>query len=132
MQVQQKGLVWPHLPPGLVDQEEALGGAVEDRAEVGADRLDQPLGVVERAAEPRRGGAHVRLEGMSRDGLDAELAEDERQHEAPTREAVVDDDSKAALANRSHRETVEQVARVALARAGRIADGTDRAERHAP
>ena len=41
--------------PVLVDQEEALGGAVEDGAEVGADGGHEPLRVADRLREPARG-----------------------------------------------------------------------------
>ncbi len=40
MEVEEERLVRPHLAPGLVDQEQPLGGTVEDGAEVGIHRLD--------------------------------------------------------------------------------------------
>ena len=97
----------------LVDQVEPLGGAVEDDAEVGADRADEPLRLRRSPrAAPCVARRVVARERVRRDRLDAERPEHERQDERRGRVAVVDDDPEAARADRLD---------VERARAGRCA-----------
>src|SRR5205085_4317993 len=53
-------------------------------------------------------------EGVRGDGLDAERAEDEREHERRRRVAVVDDELEPALADRLDVEAREQIGRASL------------------
>ena len=50
-QEEQQRLLDRDLAALLVDEEEPLAGAVEDRAEVGADRADEPLRLADRLAQ---------------------------------------------------------------------------------
>ena len=52
-QEEQQCLLDRHLLAALVDEDEPLGRAVEDRAEVGADRRDDPLRVSDACARLR-------------------------------------------------------------------------------
>ncbi len=99
-EVEQERELDRHLARLLVDQVEPLARAVEDGAEVGADRGDEPLRLADRRREPVRARLAVARERVRRDDLDAERAEHERQHVRRRREAVVDDDAEAALADR--------------------------------
>ena len=77
----------------LVDEVEPLAGLVEDGAEVGADRGDEPLQCARSPARSdSRSASSLGEEAVRRDRLDAERADDERQHERGRRVAVVDDD----------------------------------------
>ena len=118
-----------HLVGLLVDQEEPLARAVEDDAEVGADRADQPLRLVERL--PQRDDALRAVGGelVRAHRLDPERAEQERQHERGRRAAVVDHEAEAPPANGVHVECREQVLGVALPHARRVGDAADRPER---
>ena len=120
-QEEQQRLLDRDLARLLVDQEEPLAGPVEDDAEVGADRRDEPLRLADRLPQPGRRLAAVRGEAVRADRLHPERPEQQRQHVRGGGVAVVDHEPVAAGADRLHVEAREQVLRVALAHAGRIA-----------
>ena len=114
-QEEQQRLLDRDLVAALVDQVEALGGTVEDGAEIRADRRDELLRLPDQAAQlAARLLRLVRREGVRRDRLDAERPQDERQHERGRRVAVVDDDAELPRADRLDVERRQQVLRVAL------------------
>ena len=118
LQEEEELLLDGHLVRLLVDEVDPLARAVEDDAEVGADRRDEPLRLAERLADAvgraRRPLAAVRVRG---DRLDAERAEHDRQDERGRRVRVVDDDAEAARADRLDVERPQEVVGVGLRRA---------------
>src|SRR5439155_22932440 len=89
--------------------------------------------LADRLAQQRRAAVRaVGRKAVRGDRLDPERAEQEREHERRRREAVVDDEPEPAGADRLDVQAVEQILRVALAHAGRIADIPDVAEGGAP
>src|SRR6266700_2501796 len=123
---EQQRLLDGDLPASLVDQEEPLGGPVEDGAEIRTDRGNEPLRLTDGFPQRRRaGGGRVGNKGVRGDRLGTEGSEHERQHVGGGRVTVVDDDPETALPNRGTVERGQQVLRVCLAHAGRIADAAD-------
>src|SRR5207237_8214445 len=93
----------------LVDEEQALARAVEDRAEVGADRGDEPLRMADRLAQGGGGRGRLGREAMRGHRLDPERPEEQREDEGRGGVAVVDDESEPARADRVDVELAEQI-----------------------
>src|SRR5881392_2327036 len=103
--------------------------SVERDAEVGADRVDEAFCLADRLPERGRSLRALLREAVRADRLDADRAEDERQHERGRGVAVVDDDPEAARLDGPPVQRREQVLGVALAdpcRIGHAADGVER------
>ena len=109
-QVEQQHLLLRHLLPRLVHEVEPLAGSVEDDAELGADRGDQPPRLVERLAVGERPRGGVRGERMRGHRLHAERPEHEREHGRRRRGAVVDDDAEARARGSRRASSVESSA----------------------
>src|SRR5919197_390710 len=88
-QEEEERLLHRDLLAALVDEVQPLGRAVEDDAEVGADGAHEPARLRDRLLEPLARAWLLPLggEGMRRDGLDAERAQHEREHERRSRVA---------------------------------------------
>jgi hypothetical protein len=130
-QVEQERKLDRHLVRLLVDEVEALAGAVEDGAEVGTDRRHEALGLADRRCEPVGARVAVARERVHGDHFDPERAEHEREHVRRRREAVVDDDPEMAFADRADSQRAEKVGGVALRDARRIGRSPQVARRDA-
>ena len=129
---QEQRLVDGNLVALLVHEVEPLAGLVEDGAEIGTDRRHEALRVPDRLRQALANGRLLREEAMGRDRLDAERADDERQHERRRGVAVVDDDPEPPLAHRGAVDRGDEVLGVALTDARRIGHGADGPGSHAP
>ena len=109
-QEEQQRLLDRDLTAPFVDEVEPLGSAVEDDAEVRADGGHELLHLPDRLAQQSRAGVGpVSREAVRGHGLHPEWAEEQRQHVRRGREAVVDDETKTARADRFYIEPVEQI-----------------------
>ena len=118
---QEQRAIDGHLLTQLVDEEQALGAAIEDDAEISSDGRDELPGSIHRGLRADVG----REEAVDRDRLDSERAEHERQGVRGRRIADVDRNPDAAREHGTGVERVQHILRVALAHArriGRVAD----------
>ena len=120
---EQQLLLDRHFARLVVDEVDALAALVEDDAEVGADRCDQPLRLAERLRQARgdgnRGLAAVRVRS---NGLHAERSEHHRQDERGGGLRVVDDDAERARVDGVGVERGQEVFHISLDGPGRERD----------